>query len=1006
MNSGDSDSARGSGRDDEALDELVMLGLSHLERGDEQALDALCAERPEQAATLRRRLGKLRAAGLVGIGGGDDAFPERLGDFRLLQRVGGGGMGVVYLAEQISLDRRVALKLIRPERLYFPGARSRFVREARAVARLAHPGVVQVHAVGEENGTPFIAMEFVEGATLSSVLDDLRARSSARTSGVELFDAVCRLSDVDAGSFDRAAPPFGLGWSDACAWIGRELAQALEHAHQRGVVHRDLKPSNVMLTAGGRVLLVDFGLASASGVDPLTRTGSAIGSLPYMAPEQIEGRLDEVGAQTDIYALGVTLFELASLRRPFEAPDETRLRASILSSQAPRLSALSPHASRDLESVVSVAMAPERRLRYVSAADLARDLSHVLAREPIEARPAGSFARARRWAQRHPAQALAGILAAVIVVGGPLAYGVVQSRAAEKERELGREIAAARELAEQRNEQLSASNAELESRRAELAVALQRESRARELAQSNLDDAMDAVDTLLTRFADSQLQFAPQMGNLRRGLLEQALAFYERFVERRGDDPQVRRRAAVTLRKVSTLREDLGETEAAANAAQRAVDELRALEKTEPFSAELSLELCLALAQYEFTLLALQRNELAESLQRETIERLTALSQIEAHRELALSQLPITRLHLAELLRDTGREPEAIDVFRLAVAELRENIAAQPEDNDAQHRLGLGLTSLANLACIDAKAADGERMHLEAIDAMRIAASRQPDHPPVREALATALGSFGLFLSPRELDERFVPTTDLDAEAALREAIEINDGLIQQFPSRTVLRRNIGGECANLGIHLARLGDFNAARPLVGRAVEEYEALVELEPLVADNHSHLGAALSNAGMLDFYAGRHESASEQLERGRIEHQRAIELEPLNAAFSKHMRQWRVGRVDVWVALKRWREALATIEEFEALNFDAPTRLWAIHRRGQCLGLVRDDESLDETQRARAQFDQLDAIFARLRELEASGNLPDTLLRSIELADLRRRPDFVERFQREFGVSAER
>src|SRR5690606_32092732 len=214
-------------------------------------------------------------------------FPERLGDFRLLERLGGGGMGVVYRAEQVSLRREVALKLVRPDQLYFPGTRERFRREVAIVAGLSHPGIVPVYAFGEEDGLPFFAMEYVRGATLAETLDALRGGTFGPAGGEAIAAAIAaRSASADDGA---ASAMFEGAWEQICTRIAREIAEALEHAHRRGVVHRDVKPSNVMVTSSGRVMLLDFGLSSTSGSERITRSGSVLGSLAYMAPEQLRG---------------------------------------------------------------------------------------------------------------------------------------------------------------------------------------------------------------------------------------------------------------------------------------------------------------------------------------------------------------------------------------------------------------------------------------------------------------------------------------------------------------------------------------------------------------------------------------------------------------------------------------------------------------------------------------------------------------------------------------------
>jgi serine/threonine protein kinase len=308
----------------EPAPELVARCIARLEEHGAAGVEAFCRAHPDHASALRRRVDWLRRMGLVGDAAAPaDATPppQVLGGFRLVRKLGEGGMGVVYLAEQETPRRSVALKLVRPEQLLFEGARERFRREVDAVARLQHPAIVPIYAVGEDGGIPWFAMERVVGTTLGDVVHHLRDAAPRALDGRALARAIAECTEADAddeGDAERAYV-FDGSWSDACFRVVRQVADALDHAHRRGVLHRDLKPSNVMVTRSGRALLVDFGLATTKGTSKLTRTGALLGSLPYLAPEQV-GSGRPLDARTDVYGLGVTLFELLTLRLPFASP--------------------------------------------------------------------------------------------------------------------------------------------------------------------------------------------------------------------------------------------------------------------------------------------------------------------------------------------------------------------------------------------------------------------------------------------------------------------------------------------------------------------------------------------------------------------------------------------------------------------------------------------------------------------------------------------------------------
>ena len=383
--------------------------LARPEAEHAEAIAAACQRWPEHARALQSRIDRLRAFGLaeeVAPGPGD--MPARLGEFRLLRRLGGGGMGVVYAAIQEPLGREVALKLIRPEHLFFSGARERFRREVETIGSLQHAGIVPIYTVGEHMGVPYYAMELVHGRSLAEVVTAQHGKQPERLDGAALGHPA-------------------MSWVDACCEIVRQVAEALHHAHLRGVVHRDVKPSNVVMTADGQARLIDFGLATRSGAHRLTKSGSTIGSLAYMAPEQLRG--EEVGAKADIYSLGVLLYELVTLRPPFWAEGEASLRQRILDAVPVSPRALNRRATWDVETICAVAMAPEPARRYRSAEALAEDLALALARQPIRARRPGPLLRASRFVQRRPGLTASFLLGLTLVVVLPLTL-VLQAQGA------------------------------------------------------------------------------------------------------------------------------------------------------------------------------------------------------------------------------------------------------------------------------------------------------------------------------------------------------------------------------------------------------------------------------------------------------------------------------------------------------------------------------------------------------------------------------------------------
>ncbi len=390
---------------------LVDGGPDAGSAGDAERLEAFLARQPEDLREEVRR--RCRAFGRVDdflgtpatrrIAASEPAEPgRRLGDFRLLEEIGRGGMGVVYLAVQEPLGRRVALKVLAPGLAFSGLHEERFRREASAAAALRHPGIVPIHAFGEADGTLYFAMEFVPGRDLGLVIRELAAqRDAVRTDGRR-----------------ERRRPIGLrpdlAWPAEVAELLAQLADALQHAHEKGIVHRDVKPSNVLVGADGRVHLCDFGLAKSLTVDrAISRSGDLTGTPHYMSPEQTLARRAPVDARADVFALGVILYELLTLRRPFDGEDIPEIVARICFHEPEAIGALQPEAPRDLITICEKALEKDPRHRFQSAGEFAADLRRFLRWRPIHARPAGLGHRAAKWLRRHRSVAL---VAATILV--------------------------------------------------------------------------------------------------------------------------------------------------------------------------------------------------------------------------------------------------------------------------------------------------------------------------------------------------------------------------------------------------------------------------------------------------------------------------------------------------------------------------------------------------------------------------------------------------------------
>jgi WD40 repeat protein/serine/threonine protein kinase len=428
---------------EQSFADLLEEATRHLQRDGAVDLEALLRAHPQYADQLRELLPAMAAMAIWGqsrngveeqrSSGVEPPVAGVLGDFRIIREIGRGGMGVVYEAEQLSLRRRVALKVLPFAAVLDRRSLQRFKNEALAAASLDHPNIVSVYFVGEERGVHFFAMQLVHGQTLAEVVGEMRAErgvgeksssgveeqrsrgevpSDGRTSPLHLSSTAADTGPVAQLSTLTALD--GREYFRAVARLGVEAARALQHAHDQGVVHRDIKPGNLMLDSDGQLYIADFGLARIETDVTMTMTGDLLGTLRYMAPEQGLGQRRVIDHRADVYSLGATLYELLALVPAFGETDRSELLKRIAFDE-PR--ALRKHDRRipaELETIVLKAMAKQSDDRYQTAGELAEDLQRFLEHKPIVGKPPSRLERCLKWSRRHPAWAA---LFAVVSLG-------------------------------------------------------------------------------------------------------------------------------------------------------------------------------------------------------------------------------------------------------------------------------------------------------------------------------------------------------------------------------------------------------------------------------------------------------------------------------------------------------------------------------------------------------------------------------------------------------------
>ncbi len=418
------------------------------------------------------------------------------GDYRIVREIGRGGMGIVFEAEQISLRRRVALKVLPEHRTGDARSITRFRREAAAASRLRHPGIVPIHEVGETHGCHYYTMEFVDGRPLHEAMHDDRLGVRADCSrAAEIAELVARLGD------------------------------ALQHAHDQGLVHRDVKPHNVMIGRDGAVRLLDFGLAKEADALSQSRTGEFFGTPHYCSPEQVTGA--SAGPASDQFSLGIVLYELLARTRPFTGDSARVVMRRIEVGEFPRLDRVASGVPRDLATICHKALERRPADRYPSVGALAADLRRFLRIEPILATPPGQITRAAKWLRRHRLGAVLATTALLVAVGAPVGYALhVHGTAAAVERE--RVV----------------------------------------LAQAE-DLAFRSIEQTLAILGE-RLDQEPEPGTRRQPQLLAVAQLCEQFLTLRANQPGRQRRVALALWRVAGIQVQLAEHRAALAACARA----------------------------------------------------------------------------------------------------------------------------------------------------------------------------------------------------------------------------------------------------------------------------------------------------------------------------------------------------------------------------------------------------------------------------------------------------
>jgi eukaryotic-like serine/threonine-protein kinase len=845
--------------------------------------------------------------------------------YRVLSLHARGGLGVVYVAEDTELRRRVALKEIQIRHANDARSRQRFNLEAEITGRLAHPGIVPVHGLGQhDDGRPFYAMRFVEGETLLDAIERFHRGKRA-----------------DRGQRRLALRQLLKHFLDVC--------NAVAYAHSQGVIHRDLKPSNVLLGKFGETLLVDWGLAKYLGVcqseptaltdepsaadqpthlsgewtwptEAATEMGAVIGTPAYMSPEQAAGNWDEVSIASDVYSLGAMLYMLLAGSPPLPKRAEPSEWLTVPLGGIPSPMSLNPTAPIALAAICRKAMAPRAVERYPGALELAADVEHWLADEPVHAMREGMLTRAGRWARRHLA-IVSGVSAAVLVLGVSLAVGVGL-------------LANANRQITQVNERLVDSNKQL--------------TNANDQIRSANRLTVKAVDELFTDVSENPrlLRKEPGTQELRKALLGRARHYYEGFLHDRADDPSLQTETAAAYFRLGIIQEELEPGPKALESYRKAESMRAVLAAGAPGNPVRALDLAVSRNHLGKMLQDMGKSDDALAMFTQARDGLAAIAQ--EHPEESKYSREWARVldNIGVTQHVTGHGTDALNSTRQARSILERLTHAHPNDADIAKEYSTALGILGALQRLGGQPAEAVETLSTACGILERLLGEHPDRTEFAQDLAQSTNLLAIALGESN--------RKADALAAYDRSRLTREKLVRENPGVAEYAQELAVTFNNISTVLRALNRLDEAVKSAREALRLQSKLVADHPDLPDYSQDLARTHNNLGILLVDLYQYPDALAEYVAAKEIQQKLTEFQPQNVELAQELAKCCHNLGRLYVDLDRLDEARTALEQGRTIRekLAAPDGASPLCRAGLVESLValadlaRDQRRLDD------------------------------------------------------------